>query len=291
MTNSSTSLQSELSLNVYVTPMRPMVGTPPQGPGDEPMWSPMSSALIYGERDAILVDTLVTFDQVDALADWVKSFKKRVTTILTTHGHSDHWIGLQRLLKHFPGVRTMARPAVRDRAQFEATNPTLRKYWQGIFPGEIPENPTVPDVTTETFVELEGHRIDLIDIGQGDTEHSTIMHVPSIAAIVAGDVVYNQVHMMTGETDEQSRQKWMDNLDRIAAMNPKIIVAGHKRVGTSDGPENIAESKKYLADFSRVVKENETVEAIVKAMLTLHPNRDNPRVVWHSARQAVAKRT
>jgi hypothetical protein len=183
------------------------------------------------------------------------------------------------------------RPAVRDRAQFEATNPNLRKYWQGIFPGEIPENPTVPDVTTETFVELEGHRIDLIDIGQGDTEHSTIMHVPSIAAIVAGDVVYNQVHMMTGETDEQSRQKWMDNLDRIAAMNPKIIVAGHKRVGTSDGPENIAESKKYLADFSRVVKENETVEAIVQAMLTLHPNRDNPRVVWHSARQAVAKRT
>lgn len=271
--------------------MRPMVGTPPQGPGDEPIWSPMSSTLIYGEHDAILVDTLVTFDQVDALADWVTSFKKRVTTILITHGHADHWIGLQQLLKHFPGVRTMARPAVRDRAQFEVTNPTLRKYWQGTFPGEIGENPTVPDGTTETVVELEGHRIDLIDIGQGDTEHSTIMHIPSIAAIVAGDVVYNQVHMMTGETDEQSRQKWMDNLDRIAAMNPQIIVAGHKRVGTSDGPENIAESKKYLADFSRVVKENETVEAIVQAMLTLHPNRDNPHVVWHSARQAVTKRT
>ena len=109
----------------------------------------------------------------------------------------------------------MARPEVRDRAQFEATDPNLSKYWQGTFPGEIPENPTVPDVTTETFVELEGHRIDLIDIGQGDTEHSTIMHVPSIAAIVAGDVVYNQVHMMTGETDEQSRQKWMDNLEPV----------------------------------------------------------------------------
>jgi glyoxylase-like metal-dependent hydrolase (beta-lactamase superfamily II) len=251
----------------------------------------MSSTLISGERDAILVDTLVTFDQVDSLADWVKSFQKRVTTILITHGHSDHWIGLGRLHEHFPGVRTMARPAVRDRAHFEATDPTLSKYWQGTFPGEIPDNPTLPDATTETFVELEGHRIELIDIGQGDTEHSTIMHVPSIAAIVAGDVVYNQVHMMTGETDEQSRQTWMGNLDRIAAMNPHIIVAGHKRIGTSDGPENIAESKRYLADFSRVVKEQETVEAIVQAMLTLHPNRDNPRVVWNSARRAVAKRT
>ena len=259
MTNSSTSLQSKLSLNVYVTPMRPMFGTPPRVLVTSQCGPRCPVRLFMVSVTRFCVDTLATFDQVDALADWVKSFKKRVTTILITHGHSDYWIGLQRLLKHFPGVRTMARPAVRDRAQFEASNPTLRKYWQGIFPGEIPENPTVPEVTTETFVELEGHRIDLIDIGQGDTEHSTIMHVPSIAAIVAGDVVYNQVHMITGETDEQSRQKWMDNLDRIAAMNPQIIVAGHKRVGTSDGPENIAESKKYLADFSRVVKENETV--------------------------------
>lgn len=288
--NTPANLPSKVSLNVYVAPMRPMIGTTPQGPGDEPIWSPMSSTLLSGERDAILIDTLVTFGQVDALADWVKGFNKRLTTILITHGHFDHWIGLQRLLQHFPEARTMARPTVRDRAQFEATNPGLRAYQLGIFPGEIEENPKVPDPTTETVVDLEGHRIDLIDIGQGDTEHSTIMYVPSIAAIVAGDVVYNQVHMMTAETDEQSRQTWMDNLDRIAAMIPQIVVAGHKRVGTANGPENIAESKQYLADFSRVVKEQATVEAIVQEMLTLHPNRDNPRVLWHCARQAVAKR-
>src|SRR5437773_10936050 len=97
MTNSSTSLQSKLSLNVYVTPMRPMVGTPPQGPGDEPLWSPISSTLIYGEHDAILGDTLVTFDQVDALVACVKSFKKRATTNLITHCHYDHLISLRKL--------------------------------------------------------------------------------------------------------------------------------------------------------------------------------------------------
>jgi hypothetical protein len=37
--------------------------------GDDPIWSPMSSTLIHGEHDAVLVDTLVTFDQVDALTD------------------------------------------------------------------------------------------------------------------------------------------------------------------------------------------------------------------------------
>src|SRR6266446_9632814 len=125
MTNSSTSLQSKFSLNVYVTPMRPMVGTPPQGPGDESMWSPMSSTLIYGERDAVLVDTLVTFDQVDALADWIDGFDKRLVGIYITHGHSDHWIGLSRLRERFGDVPAWARPKVFERAFFEATNPGL----------------------------------------------------------------------------------------------------------------------------------------------------------------------
>jgi glyoxylase-like metal-dependent hydrolase (beta-lactamase superfamily II) len=286
----TTGARQPLSVDVYVTPMRPVRGAPPQGPGDEPMWSPMSSTLIHGATKAVLVDTLVTFDQANALADWVDGFGKQVIAILITHGHADHWIGLRRLLERFPGARAIASPAVKARAAFEATDPALRKYWLSVFPSEIPDDPTIPDATDETSFDLESERIDLIDIGQGDTEHSTLVHIPSIAAVVAGDVVYNQVHMMTGETDERSRAAWMNNLDRIAAMNPRTVVSGHKRVGAPDAPQTIAESKKYLADFTRVVNEHDTVEKIVRAMLELHPNRDNPRVVWHSARQAVPKR-
>jgi glyoxylase-like metal-dependent hydrolase (beta-lactamase superfamily II) len=281
---------SDLNLDVHIAPMRPMKGAPPQGPGDEPMWSPMSATLIHGQEEAVLVDTLVTFDQVDALADWIDGFGKRLVGIYITHGHSDHWIGLSRLRERFGDVPGWARPKVFERAVFEATNPGLSGYWQGVFPGEIPEKPETPDRLETTSIELEGSEIRVIDIGQGDTEHSTIAHVPSIRAVVGGDVVYNEVHMMTAETDARSRQEWIDNLNQIASLDPQIVVSGHHRVGAPNDPKSIGESQQYLRDFSRVVETEETVEDIVKAMLALHPDRDNPRVVWHCAREAVKKR-
>ena len=280
----------DLHLDVYVAPMRPMRGTPAQGPGDDPMWSPMSSTLVHGERDAVLVDTVVTFDQVDALAGWVQSFGKHLAAIYITHGHADHWIGLSRLLERFPDARTLATGKVHERAVFEATNPGLSAYWQSIFPGEVPADPVIPGRYDDPVIELEGQPLEVISIGQGDTEHSTIVHVPAISAVVGGDVVYNQVHMMTAETDEQGREDWIASLDRIAALGPRIVVSGHKRVGAADDPKTINESQQYLRDFSRVAASEDTVEGIVSAMLELHSDRDNPRVLWHCAREVVKKR-
>ena len=72
---------SPLSIDVFVTPIRPYAGDPPQGPGDDPTWAPMSSTLITGENEAILIDALMTNGQADALAEWAKSFGKRITGI------------------------------------------------------------------------------------------------------------------------------------------------------------------------------------------------------------------
>jgi hypothetical protein len=76
-----------------------------------------------------------------------------------------------------------------------------------------------------------------------------------------------------------------------AALNPKIVVAGHKSVGAPDRPESIGASQDYLRDFSRIVNGGGSVEDIVAEMLKLHGDRDNPRTLWYSARLAVSKRT
>jgi glyoxylase-like metal-dependent hydrolase (beta-lactamase superfamily II) len=140
-------MNQPLSVNVYVAPMRPFVGAAGEG-GDQPMWSPMSSTLIAGREDAILVDTLVTFGQVDELAEWARGFGKRITGVYITHGHSDHWIGLARLQEHFPEARGIATPEVVGRATFEATDPGLSAYWKASFPGELPETAVLPEALT-----------------------------------------------------------------------------------------------------------------------------------------------
>ncbi|MFD7872874.1 MBL fold metallo-hydrolase [Streptomyces sp. NPDC059766] len=281
---------SALAVDVYVAPMRSFVGAPAQGPGDDPMWSPMSSTLISGAEEGILVDTLITLDQVDALAEWVRGFGKRITGVYITHGHQDHWIGLARLQEHFPEARGIATAEVVQRARFEATDPGLSAYWHASFPGELPETAVLPEALDGEEFHLEGQVLRAVSVGQGDTEFSTVLHIPSAAAVVGGDVVYNGVHMMTAETDRESRAAWIASLDAVAALDPRIVVAGHKSVGAADLPENIAASRQYLRDFSRIVDEGGSVEDIVDAMLKLHGDRDNPRTLWHSARTAVAKR-
>jgi hypothetical protein len=114
--------------------------------------------------------------------------------------------------------------------------------------------------------------------------------VPSAEAVVAGDVVYNNVHMMMYEADEAKREAWVASIDAIATLNPKIVVAGHKSVGASDLPENLAASQQYLRDFTTVANRGGSVEELVHGMLDLHGERDHPHTLWISARAEVARR-
>ena len=282
---------SPLSVDVFVTPIRPYVGATPQGRGDEPTWAPMSSTLIAAENEAILVDALMTNGQADALAEWAKGFGKRITGVYITHGHSDHWLGLARLLEHFPEARGFATAEVAARAAWEAESNQRSQYWTSRFPGELPESPVVPEVIAEPEFKLDGQLVRVVSVGQGDTDHSTFFHVPSAEAVVGGDVVYNNVHMMQFETNEEKREAWIASLDAIAAVEPKIVVAGHKRAGSPDLPEHISASQQYLRDFTRIAKERATVEDLVAGMMELHGDRDNPHTLWISARAAMANRS
>src|SRR5713226_6522642 len=103
---------NELHWDVFVTPGIPYE-TLDLPPGTQQrMWSPISATLIYGKRDAVLVDALMTIEQAHALGEWVGARGKNLTTIYVTHGHGDHCFVIGALLERFPKARAVATPAV-----------------------------------------------------------------------------------------------------------------------------------------------------------------------------------
>src|SRR5258708_9819698 len=110
-----------LSWEVFVTPGIPIVTSDLPPVIAQRMWSPISATLISGQRDAVLVDALMTVEQAHALVEWVEAHGKNLTTIYLTHGHGDHFFGLGALLERFPTARALATPAVVQRMHQQAS--------------------------------------------------------------------------------------------------------------------------------------------------------------------------
>jgi glyoxylase-like metal-dependent hydrolase (beta-lactamase superfamily II) len=273
-----------LSWEVFVTPGIPIV-TSDLPPGiAQRMWSPISATLIYDQRDAVLVDALMTVEQAHALVEWVEAYGKNLTTIYLTHGHGDHFFGLGALLERFPTARAVATPAVVKFMHQQASPASIANFWGALFPGQIPDRLVIAEELKGKVIDLEGHDLVVVEVGHTDTDDTTCLHVPSAGLVVAGDVAYNDVHLHLGESNAHTRREWIAALDTIEALHPRAVIAGHKRPGNDDSPRIIEETRQYIRAFDRLVETTTTARELYDQMLSLYPDRINPGMLWASAR-------
>src|SRR5258706_16194584 len=274
-----------LNWDVFVTPGIPQSITSDLPPGTQQwMWSPISATLISGQRDAVLVDALMTVEQARALVKWVEAHGKNLTTIYLTHGHGDHFFGLGALLERFPTARALATPAVVQRMHQQASPASIANFWGAKFPGQIPDRLVIAEELKGKVIDLEGRDLVVVEVGHSDTDNTTCLHVPSIDLVVAGDVAYNNVHLHLGESNAHTRREWIAALDTIEALHPRAGIAGHKRPGNDDRPRIIEETRQYIRAFDRIAETTTTARELYDQMLSLYPNRVNPRILWASAR-------
>jgi glyoxylase-like metal-dependent hydrolase (beta-lactamase superfamily II) len=137
---------------------------------------------------------------------------------------------------------------------------------------------------TSHTIDLEGHELIPVEVGHSDTDASTVLSVPDIGLVVAGDAVYNDVHQYLRESGPEGRRAWMAALDTIESLHPRAVIAGHQRAGRHDGPEIIEETRQYIRDVDRAVETTQTSRELYDKVLALYPERVNPGMLWWSAR-------
>jgi len=261
-------IRPALSYDVFVAPSKPAKAPTPEV-GDAPAWDPITSTLIFGARDAVLVDALMTIREATALADWIELHDRRLTTIYITHGHGDHYSGLPVLLDRFPDAQVVATPGTVE--QMLSGSATAHPY-QAWFPDQIADPIPLAEPLDSGHFELEGFPLEVIETGHTDTADSTSLYAPDLGLVVSGDVAYNHCHMYVGGTTAESRAEWIAALDKLAALNPAAVVTGHKDPTQGNPPTVLAESRGYIEYYGELLEADLTDQGLFDAMVSRYPD-------------------
>ena len=252
-------------------------------PNGEPKGgSPVASTLIYGSRDAVLTDPAFTRDQARALGDWVAGKRRNVTDIFITHGHGDHWFAAGLLAERF-GARVIATAGTI--AQMHAGVAGRPFLCDKIYAGMIPPSPVTAVTAPNNRFTLQGHDLVMVEVGHADTDDNSVLHIPDLGLVVAGDVIYNGAHLyLGGSVAVGGLDPWRAAIDRVAALKPLNIVAGHQnRHLDDDAARTIAETRGYLDDADELLRTERTAVDFFNAKIARYPNHLARTVLWASA--------
>jgi len=276
--------RSGLQFEVFVSDMAPAAGEPlPDGTPSR--WSPLSHTLIFGDREALLTDPPITRAQADALAEWVRRRDVALRYIYLTHGHADHWLTANYLLRSFPDAIVLATQAILSRIAAETPGGAVPALWTSLFGDAVPPAPVSPNGTPfpADGLRLDGHELFAHEVGHSDTDDTTVLHVPSLELVVAGDVVYNNVHQYVAEAGAGGLEAWHHALDAVAALQPRRVVSGHKDATRPDLASDVDETRRYLDAAGEAITSSSDRAGFYANLNRRYPQRVNPYTIWLSA--------
>lgn len=244
------------------------------------------SALVVGPTEAILWDAQDKVSDGKHLAEAIATTGKHLKAIVLSHADHDHYMGAQEVLKRFPGTPVyMSRAGLDDFAERSQQDLAARRKRGG---DEVPDSIVEPRLLPAGGLDVDGYALEVLDGLGGDVRggKNAALWIPSIRAVLAGDVVFEGIHPWLGDSDMAAREEWRSSLRRLAALNPDMVVPGHKRDATTpDDPKQIDFMLRYLDDYDAFMHEAGAAEDLVEAMVEKYPELAIPGLMAFGARR------
>lgn len=247
-----------LSMKVFTSP-------------DDNFW--VNSTIIEGAHEVMLVDAQLTRTSAEKVLQQIRDTEKPLSLIYLTHEHADHFLGLEVFREAYPGARIIANSAVVDR--INQAYPEKIEKWKKILGAGATSRVVAISKYDADSIEFEHSRIEILRKVRGDTDENTMLWLPEQRALIAGDTVFNDMHVYTAETDSNARKDWLNTLRKIRELKPSVVIPGHSKVGAAlDATTAVDFTAKYLLVFEEELKKAKDPESLVKAMKDDFPSAD-----------------
>ena len=246
---------STLTLDVY-------------NPGDKAIF-PVTSVLVSGEKDAILVDAQFGKSQAEQVVEKIRASGKQLTTIYISHGDPDYYFGLDTLTAAFPNAKVLASQPTVDHIQ--KTVDGKLAFWGPKMGADVPAKTMVPDVLKGDSLMLEGQKLQVVGL-DGKQPDRSFVWIPSIKAVVGGVVVAENIHVWMADTQTpQSHADWLTTLHSIETLKPKTIVPGHYLGESARSLAAVQFTADYIKAFDEETAKAKDAAALIAAMKKRYP--------------------
>jgi glyoxylase-like metal-dependent hydrolase (beta-lactamase superfamily II) len=238
---------------------------------DDQFWT--NSVMIEGAHEVMLVDAQLTKTNAERVLQEIKETHKPLSIIYITHEHADHFLGLEVFREAYPTVRIIATSAVLARIN-KVYQEKIDK-WKQLLGSGATTHAVAIEPLNDNVITFESSHIEVIQHIQGDTDANTMLWIPGQRILIAGDVVFNNMHVYTAETDRKARGTWLSSLNTIRALQPSVVVPGHSKVGAPlDASTAVAFTETYLLVFDEELAKATDPDSLIRAMKERFPSAD-----------------
>src|SRR5258706_299714 len=238
---------------------------------DDQFWS--NSVIVEGVHEVMLVDAQLTKTSAEKVLQEIKGTKKPLSIVYITHEHADHFLGLEVFKEAYPRVRIIANSAVVDRIN-QVYQEKIDK-WKTILGSGATSQVVAIEKFDGNFIKFESSKIEVLKNIQGDTDENTMLWIPGQRILITGDVLFNNMHVYTAETDTRAREKWLNSLTKIRELKPSVVIPGHSKVGAPlDASTAVDFTEDYLLVFEKELKKAKDADSLINAMREKFPSAD-----------------